>query len=169
MRINRTICLGLILMVSLQSCAEMDKTLDIEGPRKLGAEVAKEKTIYVGLITAESKFHPWMKEMFLSQDFFKSCFIVPNDQSIAIVLRWRNYQGGWIIDKDRSAGEAASELMKCVTQQFEIWLAKRTSQVEQGGIFYLVESKDQLNLSWPANGEKYSWQVRIEKKRRIFQ
>jgi hypothetical protein len=155
-------------MVSLQSCAEMDKTPDVEGPRKLGAEVAKEKTIYVGLITAESKFHPWMKEMFLSQDFFKSCFIVPNDQTIAIVLHWRNYQRGWIIDKSRSEGEAG-ELMKCITQQFEIWLANRSSQVEQGGIFYLVENKDQLNPRWPANGEKYSWQVRFEKKRRIFQ
>lgn len=156
------------MMVSLQSCAEMDRTPDIEGPRKLGSEVEKEKAIYVGLVTPESRFHPWMKEMFLSQDFFKPCFFVPDDQSIAIVLRWRSFQGGWIIDKDISAGEAG-ELMKCVTQQFEKWLAKRPSQVEQGGIFYLLERKDQLNLRWPANGEKYIWQVRFEKKWRIFQ
>ncbi len=168
LRINRTICLGLILMVSLQSCAEVAKTPDIEGSQKLGSEVAKEKTIYVGLITAENKFHPWVKELFLSQDFFEPCFFVPNDQSIGIALRWRSYQGGWTIDKDRSVG-GAGELMKCVTQKFEIWLANRSSQVEQGGIFYLVENKDQLNPSWPENGEKYSWQVRVEKKRRIFQ
>ncbi|MBK8204084.1 MAG: hypothetical protein IPK68_17810 [Bdellovibrionales bacterium] len=167
MQINRTICLGLIMMVSLQSCAEVDKTLILKVQENWVLRWQK-KTIYVGLITAESRFHPWMKEMFLSRDFFKPCFFVPNDQSIAIVLRWRSYQGGWIIDKDRSAGEAG-ELMKCVTQQFEKWLAKRSSQVGQGGIFYLVESKDQLNLNWPEKGEKYSWQVRFEKKRRIFQ
>ncbi|MBK7843925.1 MAG: hypothetical protein IPJ71_09545 [Bdellovibrionales bacterium] len=168
LRINHIICLVLILMGSLQSCAEMDKTSDVEGPRKLGFEAAKEKTVYVGLITAESKFHPWMKEMFLSQDIFEPCFLIPNDQSIAILLRWRNYRGRWKIDKEGSAGDGG-ELMKCVIQQFEMWLAKRLSQAEEGGMFYLVESKDQLNLNWPSNGEKYSWHVRFEKKRRIFQ
>lgn len=168
MQINCTICLGLILMASLQSCAEMDKNPDTEVSRKLGVEVEKVKTIYVGLITSEGKFHPWMKEMFLSQDLFNSCFFVPNDQSIAIVLNWRTHQRGWIIDKGRSAGEAG-EPVKCITQQFEIWLAKRSSQFEQGGVFYLVESKDQLNISWPENGEHYSWQFRFERMRRIFQ
>lgn len=168
MEINHIICLVLILMGSLQSCAEMDKTSDFEGPRKLSLEAAKEKIVYVGLITAESKFHPWMKEIFLSQDIFESCFIVPNDQSIAIVLRWKKNKERWIIDEERSDG-GGDELMKCVAQQFEMWLAKRLSRVEEGGFFYLLESKDQLNLGWPANGEKYIWRVRFEKKRRVFQ
>lgn len=162
MRRQKIFLLLATFILNLSSCAkptihEDDKTHSKLTPSDYGT---KSRKIYVGLLNSQgSSFHPWLKDMLLSENYFRSCMRPRTPKtSLEAVVRWAIRNGQIVIDRDNGSGRPPDFLV-CVADRLGEWLAERKNldRGDQQGIFYLVETKDALGTLGLISGEKYYW------------
>ena len=166
MRRRKVFLLLATFILNLSSCAKPTIHEDTGIHSKLTPNDygIKSKKIYVGLLNSHnSSFHPWTKEMLLSENYFRSCMRShAPETSFEAVVRWAIRNGQIVIDQDKKSGHPPDFLI-CVADRLKEWLAERRNldRGDQQGIFYLVETKEALGDLWPISGEKYYWQMKV--------
>lgn len=172
MGIEKILMASWVLLFTLQSCAEISQSEMRPSLSKMTPknDQAMEKVVYVGLLDDSHFFHPWNKELLLSENLFNACLrmTISSHSPVAQVF-WSMRDGRVNIDRSRSFGQP-SIFLKCAEEKFEQWLVSRPIRRESSqGLFYLVESKDQLEKIGAAQGERYYWKRRSADSLRILQ